>query len=43
MFCKRQTCAFWLCVAGPCASTMPLSERHRAMMGNSIDMVNGRR
>ena len=42
-FGKRQTCAFWLCLAGTCASTMPLRERHRAMKGDSIDVVNGRR
>ncbi|HAJ7035600.1 TPA: hypothetical protein HNN81_09480 [Escherichia coli] len=40
---KRQTCAFWLCVAGTCTSAMPLRERHRAMKGDSIDLVNGRR
>ncbi|ADD57159.1 hypothetical protein G2583_2611 [Escherichia coli O55:H7 str. CB9615] len=42
-FGKRQSCAFWLCVAGTWASTMPLCERHRAMKGDSIDVVNGRR
>lgn len=31
IFGKRQICAFWLCLAGTCASTMPLRERHRAM------------
>ncbi len=30
-FGKRQTCAFWLCVTGTCASTMSISERHRAI------------
>ena len=43
IFGKRQTCAFWLCLAGTCASTMPLRERHRAMKRDSIDVVNGRR
>lgn len=33
IFGKRQTCAFWLCVAGICTSTMPLRERHRVMKG----------
>ena len=42
-FGKRQICAFWLCVAGTCGSTMPISERHRAMKEDSIDVVNGRR
>ncbi|AUU31344.1 hypothetical protein F0202_07955 [Shigella flexneri] len=42
-FGKRQTCAFWLCVAGTWASTIPLRERHCAMKGDSIDVVNGRR
>ncbi|EAC2055595.1 hypothetical protein D9K02_00495 [Escherichia coli] len=42
-FGKRQICAFWLCVAGTCGSTMPISERHRAMKKDSIDVVNGRR
>ncbi|EFN9974055.1 hypothetical protein BCZ41_09480 [Escherichia coli] len=32
-----------MCVAGTWASTMPLCERHRAMKGDSIDVVNGRR
>ncbi|UMS40937.1 hypothetical protein AOY78_15095 [Escherichia coli] len=42
-FGKRQTCAFWLCVTGTCASTMSISERHRVMKEDSIDVVNGRR
>ncbi|NYY77389.1 hypothetical protein DMH20_09950 [Escherichia coli] len=43
IFGKRQTCAFWLCVTGTCASTMSISEKHRAMKEDSIDVVNGRR